>query len=163
MANHRAAALLIASLLVAVAVADARFAAKHYNARFAANAKHHNARFTIHRDARGGRHAEAAQHTLINYSNANELRPMKIIWQTIRSNLLEKLMVSLAVLVVSDAPAVPALSCSTVHGVQEGETCFSVAQGAGLTQDDFLGFNPNINCKKVFVGQWVCLAAVPAA
>lgn len=57
------------------------------------------------------------------------------------------------------AAAVPSLSCSKVHGVQEEETCFSVAQGAGLTQDDFLGFNPNINCAKVFVGQWVCLAA----
>ena len=76
---------------------------------------------------------------------------------------MEKFLESLAVHFVSDAaPAVPALSCSKVHGVQEGETCFSVAQGSGLTQDDFLGFNPNINCKKVFVGQWVCLAAVPA-
>ncbi|RLM91470.1 uncharacterized protein C2845_PM08G27620 [Panicum miliaceum] len=61
-----------------------------------------------------------------------------------------------------DAAAVPALSCSKVHGVQAGETCFAVAQAAGLTQDVFLGFNPNINCEKVFVGQWVCLAATSA-
>ncbi|CAO2197368.1 unnamed protein product [Urochloa humidicola] len=61
------------------------------------------------------------------------------------------------------AAAVPALSCSKVHGVQQGETCFSIAQGSGLTQDDFLGSNPNINCQKIFVGQWVCLAASPIA
>ncbi|PAN28132.1 hypothetical protein GQ55_5G134100 [Panicum hallii var. hallii] len=103
MANHRAAALLtIASLLVAVALADARL--------------------TVHLDALGrGR-----------------------------------------VYFASDAAAVPALSCSEVHGVKAGETCSSVAQAAGLTQDVFLGFNPNINCEKVFVGQWVCLAATSA-
>ncbi|XP_062208618.1 uncharacterized protein LOC133910117 [Phragmites australis] len=96
MANHGTAALLIASLLVAVAVADARL--------------------TVHRDALGG-------------------------------------------YVAMDAATVPALTCSKVHGVQVGETCLSVAQTAGLTQKQFLGFNPNINCEKVFVGQWVCLAA----
>jgi hypothetical protein len=71
-------------------------------------------------------------------------------------------MKSLAVYFASDAAAVPALSCSEVHGVKAGETCSSVAQAAGLTQDVFLGFNPNINCEKVFVGQWVCLAATSA-
>ncbi|CAL4947102.1 unnamed protein product [Urochloa decumbens] len=99
MANHRAAALLIASLLVAVAIADARL--------------------TIHHDVHGA-------------------------------------------FFVNDVAAVPALTCRKVHGVKTGETCSSVAQGAGLTQDDFLGFNPNINCEKVFVGQWVCLAATSA-
>ncbi|KAJ1285718.1 hypothetical protein BS78_03G298400 [Paspalum vaginatum] len=101
MANHGAAALLIASLLVAVAVAGAE------------------ARLAVHRDARGG-------------------------------------------YVAVDVAAAPSLSCNQVHGVQVGETCFSVAQAAGLTQDQFLGFNPNINCEKVFVGQWVCLRATTA-
>ena len=68
----------------------------------------------------------------------------------------------LAVYFASDAAAVPALSCSKVHGVQAGETCFTVAQAEGLTQDVFLSFNPNINCQSVFVGQWVCLAATSA-
>ncbi|TVU34872.1 hypothetical protein EJB05_16727, partial [Eragrostis curvula] len=100
MANHHGAALLmIASLLVAASLADARF--------------------TVHRDEFGA-------------------------------------------YVVSDVAAVPALSCSKVHGVQVGETCSSVAESAGLTQEQFLGFNPNINCLKVFVGQWVCLAATSA-
>ncbi|WVZ68587.1 hypothetical protein U9M48_017512 [Paspalum notatum var. saurae] len=100
MANHGAAALLIASLLVAVAVAGA------------------DARLTIHRDALGGYKVRVA--------------------------------------------VVPPLSCNQVHGVQENETCFSVAQAAGLTQEQFLRFNPNINCATVFIGQWVCLDATAA-
>ena len=51
------------------------------------------------------------------------------------------------------------LTCNKVHGVQAGETCCSVGEGAGLTQDQFLGFNPNLCCEKLFVGQWVCLEA----
>ena len=69
--------------------------------------------------------------------------------------------VQIAGYVVKDVKA-PALTCNTVHGVQVAETCFSVAQSAGLTQEQFLGFNPNINCEKVFVGQWVCLDATAA-
>ncbi|KAF8766123.1 hypothetical protein HU200_007620 [Digitaria exilis] len=107
MANHRAAALLIASLLVAVAIADARL--------------------TLHYDAHGrGRCSSTAAYF------------------------------------VSDAAKVPALTCSEVHAVKVGETCFSIAQAAGLTQDQFLSFNPNINCEKVFIGQWVCIAATSA-
>ena len=64
---------------------------------------------------------------------------------------------------VVDVAAAPDLTCNTVRGVQADETCFSVAQGAGLTQDQFLGFNPNINCAKIFVGQWVCLDATTSA
>ncbi|BAB92550.1 hypothetical protein [Oryza sativa Japonica Group] len=98
MANHGAAALaIIASLLVAVTLADARLTAHH------------------------------------------------------------------GYVVVEDVKApVPALTCNKVHGVQASETCFSVSQSAGLTQDQFLAFNPNINCAKVFVGQWVCLDAAAA-
>ncbi|KAF0917164.1 hypothetical protein E2562_016960 [Oryza meyeriana var. granulata] len=61
-----------------------------------------------------------------------------------------------------DVKAPVALSCNKVHGVQTSETCFSVSQSAGLTQEQFLAFNPNINCAKVFVGQWVCLDATAA-
>jgi hypothetical protein len=51
------------------------------------------------------------------------------------------------------------LTCNKAHGVQEGETCYCLAQGMGLTLDDFLGFNPNICCDNLFIGQWVCLNA----
>ncbi|KAM0838675.1 hypothetical protein ACQ4PT_060836 [Festuca glaucescens] len=98
MANHAAAALLIASLLVAVVLADARVAVQ------------------VQRDIVGG------------YA----------------------------------VKAVPALKCNEVHQVQTDDTCSSVAAGAGLTDAQFLGFNPNINCLKVFIGQWVCLDASSA-
>ncbi|KAM3333003.1 hypothetical protein ACQJBY_028231 [Aegilops geniculata] len=60
------------------------------------------------------------------------------------------------------AKAVPALTCNKVNAVQSGDTCSSIAEGAGLAQEDFLGFNPNINCVKIFLGQWVCLDASAA-
>ncbi|KAE8798531.1 hypothetical protein D1007_26207 [Hordeum vulgare] len=60
------------------------------------------------------------------------------------------------------AKAVPALTCSQVNAVQAGDTCSSIAESGGLTQDQFLGFNPNINCVKIFLGQWVCLDASAA-
>ncbi|OEL25221.1 hypothetical protein BAE44_0013760 [Dichanthelium oligosanthes] len=103
MANHHgAAALLIASLLVAaVTLADARLSVQH-------------------RDTLGG------------YVTVGAVR----------------------------LPVSPELVCTMVYGVQERhETCFALAQAAGLTLKRFLSFNPNINCKKVFIGQWVCLAA----
>ncbi|XP_044974042.1 uncharacterized protein LOC123441945 [Hordeum vulgare subsp. vulgare] len=61
-----------------------------------------------------------------------------------------------------DLHAVPALTCSQVNAVQAGDTCSSIAESGGLTQDQFLGFNPNINCVKIFLGQWVCLDASAA-
>ncbi|KAF7031101.1 hypothetical protein CFC21_042478 [Triticum aestivum] len=62
----------------------------------------------------------------------------------------------------SDAKAVAALTCSKVQGLKAGETCFSVALLGGLTLESFLVFNPNVDCGKTFVGQWVCLRATTA-
>ncbi|EMS54444.1 hypothetical protein CFC21_036430 [Triticum aestivum] len=101
MANHGVAALLIASLLVAVTLADARITVN------------------VQRDSINGGYA-------------------------------------------ANKKAVPALTCNKVSAVQQGETCSSLAEDAGLTQEDFLGFNPNINCVRIFVGQWVCLDASSA-
>jgi hypothetical protein len=53
----------------------------------------------------------------------------------------------------------PELTCNKGHKVKEGETCCSVREGAGLTEDQFLGFNPNLCCEKLFVGRWICLEA----
>ncbi|XP_044977295.1 uncharacterized protein LOC123444583 [Hordeum vulgare subsp. vulgare] len=103
MANHGAAALLIASLLVvAVTLADARVTVMQ-----------------LQRDSINGGYA-------------------------------------------ANKKAVPALTCNKVSAVQQGETCSSLAEDSGLTQEDFLGFNPNINCARIFVGQWVCLDASSA-
>jgi hypothetical protein len=103
MANHGAAALLMASLLLAVTLADAR----------------------ITLQVQGGSMKEG---------NA----------------------------AMTFVKTVPALTCNKVRGFQAGDTCFDVAVGAGLTQAQFLSFNPNLNCLKVFVGQWVCLHASSA-
>ncbi|XP_072149652.1 secreted LysM effector LysM1-like [Setaria viridis] len=60
------------------------------------------------------------------------------------------------------APLGSLLTCTKAYGVKERETCFAVAQATGLTLDQFLSFNPNINCHNLFIGQWVCVAAVTA-
>ncbi|KAL6908218.1 hypothetical protein ACP4OV_002388 [Aristida adscensionis] len=72
------------------------------------------------------------------------------------------LVVAIAVADVQATPISTGLVCSKVHGVQAGETCFAVAKAARLTLQQFLAFNPNINCNKLFVGQWICLAAAEA-
>jgi hypothetical protein len=46
--------------------------------------------------------------------------------------------------------------------VKERETCFAVAEATGLSLKKFRSFNPNINCRSLFIGQWVCLDAVSA-
>ena len=81
---------------------------------------------------------------------------------SVHSLTLESVLLTVFAVHEEAVAAVPTLSCSKVHGVQAGETCFTVAQAEGLTQDVFLSFNPNINCQSVFVGQWVCLAATSA-
>ncbi|KAL7242577.1 hypothetical protein ACSBR1_015038 [Camellia fascicularis] len=54
-----------------------------------------------------------------------------------------------------------AASCETVVGVESGDTCISIAKASQLTTDFFLSINPNVNCKELFVGQWVCVAGSP--
>ena len=73
----------------------------------------------------------------------------------------------IAVITLADAhrpaPAASPLICKKAYGVKQHETCFAVAQATGLPLKQFLLFNPNINCDNLFIGQWVCLAAVPGA
>ncbi|CAD6236496.1 unnamed protein product [Miscanthus lutarioriparius] len=135
MANHRAAAalLLIASLFMAVAISGA------------------DARPTVRRDAHGqGYLADAEAPTVSNAEptcdncGAPEPKTEPPTCSTCESPKPEP---------------ESELTCNKVHGVQTGETCCSVGEGAGLTQDQFLGFNPNLCCEKLFVGQWVCLEA----
>ncbi|KAK2985929.1 hypothetical protein RJ640_008145 [Escallonia rubra] len=47
--------------------------------------------------------------------------------------------------------------CSKVHGAQIGDTCFSVAKTFNLTTEDFNGINPNLDCTRIFVGEWLCV------
>ncbi|KAK1368499.1 LysM domain-containing protein [Heracleum sosnowskyi] len=56
---------------------------------------------------------------------------------------------------IAEAPA--ALICDLVFGVNSGDTCFSIAQGFGLSSGEFESINPNVNCAALFVGQWICV------
>ncbi|KAL0362329.1 UNVERIFIED_CONTAM: hypothetical protein Scaly_1188100 [Sesamum calycinum] len=47
--------------------------------------------------------------------------------------------------------------CNGVHGAVSGDTCSTVAQEFGLSLQDFMNINPNINCDVIFVGQWLCV------
>ncbi|XVF37684.1 hypothetical protein REPUB_Repub20aG0030900 [Reevesia pubescens] len=48
-------------------------------------------------------------------------------------------------------------NCLSVYGQKEGDTCFSITQSFNLTSDFFSEINPNLNCDKIFVGQWLCV------
>ncbi|XP_059284716.1 lysM domain-containing protein ARB_03442-like [Lycium ferocissimum] len=50
-----------------------------------------------------------------------------------------------------------ALICSKIYGANIGDTCFSVMQQFSMTAEAFTTFNPNLNCDKMFVGEWICL------
>ncbi|AES90425.1 putative LysM domain-containing protein [Medicago truncatula] len=63
----------------------------------------------------------------------------------------------LLITMFSTAPTAGFPICSTIHGVQVGETCFSIIQKFAIEQPLFLRLNPNINCSGIFVGQWVCV------
>ncbi|KAL4188949.1 hypothetical protein AMTRI_Chr08g162970 [Amborella trichopoda] len=49
------------------------------------------------------------------------------------------------------------LDCDKVFVVRQNDTCFSVTQLFNLTQTVYEGLNPNLNCDKLFVGQWLCI------
>ncbi|CAH1423521.1 unnamed protein product [Lactuca virosa] len=49
------------------------------------------------------------------------------------------------------------LVCNEIYGTQVGDTCFSIIEAFHLTASTFNTFNPNLNCQKVFVGEWLCI------
>ncbi|OVA08002.1 Peptidoglycan-binding lysin domain [Macleaya cordata] len=48
--------------------------------------------------------------------------------------------------------------CEFVVGVQSGDTCFDITQKFNTTAEFFTEINPNLQCDKLFVGQWLCVA-----
>ncbi|OIT36753.1 PREDICTED: lysM domain-containing protein ARB_03442-like [Nicotiana attenuata] len=50
-----------------------------------------------------------------------------------------------------------ALICSKIYGANIGDTCFSIIQNFSVTPEAFTTFNPNLNCNKMFVGEWICI------
>ncbi|PON81923.1 LysM domain containing protein [Trema orientale] len=49
------------------------------------------------------------------------------------------------------------LTCNSVYGVQSGDTCAGVIQMFSLDAVFFSVINPNLNCDKIFAGQWLCV------
>ncbi|KAK1303794.1 G-type lectin S-receptor-like serine/threonine-protein kinase SD1-29 [Acorus calamus] len=47
--------------------------------------------------------------------------------------------------------------CFTVYGVESGDTCFFIGQEFNLTAAEFGAINPNLECDKLFPGQWLCV------
>ncbi|KAF8876142.1 hypothetical protein BD779DRAFT_1475747 [Infundibulicybe gibba] len=51
--------------------------------------------------------------------------------------------------------------CQTVHVVTPGETCATIAAGAGISFDTLRANNANVNsdCSNIFPGEALCIAA----
>ncbi|KAK1303802.1 hypothetical protein QJS10_CPB11g01011 [Acorus calamus] len=47
--------------------------------------------------------------------------------------------------------------CFSVYGVESGDTCFFIGQEFNLTAAEFGAINPNLECDKLFPGQWLCV------
>ncbi|KAH7415910.1 hypothetical protein KP509_14G065600 [Ceratopteris richardii] len=55
-------------------------------------------------------------------------------------------------------PSPPAGSC-TLYTVKSGDTCYDISQENGVSLEDFLSWNPGINCNNLQIGQEVCISA----
>ncbi|KAF5727019.1 hypothetical protein HS088_TW22G00705 [Tripterygium wilfordii] len=47
--------------------------------------------------------------------------------------------------------------CKAVGMVEIGDTCIDIANTLGLAQDKFMALNPDLDCKKLSIGQWLCI------
>ncbi|KAL8188727.1 hypothetical protein R6Q57_029747 [Mikania cordata] len=57
-------------------------------------------------------------------------------------------------------PMLPTLVCDKIYGTLPEDTCFSIIETFKLTTASFTAFNPNLNCDKIFVGEWLCIDAI---
>ncbi|PWA54509.1 Peptidoglycan-binding lysin domain-containing protein [Artemisia annua] len=49
------------------------------------------------------------------------------------------------------------LVCNKIYGTHVEDTCLSIIQDFHLTEVAFNAVNPNLNCNKLFVGEWLCI------
>ncbi|CAI9292672.1 unnamed protein product [Lactuca saligna] len=52
---------------------------------------------------------------------------------------------------------IPVPFCSSVISVKNGDTCFGIAQKFKMSSEFFDIINPNLNCNKLFIGEWICV------
>jgi hypothetical protein len=50
---------------------------------------------------------------------------------------------------------------SHAHQIQQGETCWSIANMHGIAVDELLGANSDLKCDSLWVGATVCVPAMP--
>ncbi|KAF1819303.1 carbohydrate-binding module family 50 protein [Dissoconium aciculare CBS 342.82] len=53
-------------------------------------------------------------------------------------------------------------SCRTFHLVTSGDTCYAIAQAAGISLNDFYGWNPSVgsSCGSLWQGYYVCISQI---
>ncbi|KAL8192519.1 hypothetical protein R6Q57_027704 [Mikania cordata] len=51
-------------------------------------------------------------------------------------------------------------TCTSVVGVKSGDSCFAITQAFKLSAGFFDYINPNLNCNKLFVGEWICVDGI---
>ncbi|PHT43284.1 hypothetical protein CQW23_17309 [Capsicum baccatum] len=50
--------------------------------------------------------------------------------------------------------------CRNIYAAEAGDTCESLIESFNLKAEDFSNLNPNLNCEKIFVGEWLCINGV---
>ncbi|KAM3222056.1 hypothetical protein P3L10_021326 [Capsicum annuum] len=50
--------------------------------------------------------------------------------------------------------------CRNTYAAEAGDTCESLIEFFNLKAEDFSNLNPNLNCEKIFVGEWLCINGV---
>uniref|UniRef100_A0A1I7V2B3 LysM domain-containing protein n=1 Tax=Caenorhabditis tropicalis TaxID=1561998 RepID=A0A1I7V2B3_9PELO len=48
-------------------------------------------------------------------------------------------------------------SCRTDHKIRPGDTCFNIWTSNGLSQMQFMDWNPNVDCDRLQIGKHVCI------
>ncbi|CAN4104895.1 unnamed protein product [Withania somnifera] len=49
--------------------------------------------------------------------------------------------------------------CNSIYAAQTGDTCESLIETFNLKAEEFNSINPNLDCDKIFVGEWICANA----
>lgn len=66
--------------------------------------------------------------------------------------------------VATPTPIQPGMngSCDGFHLVSSGDSCYGIAQNAGITLDQFYAWNPTVgtSCSSLWLGYYVCISLI---
>ncbi|KAI4371689.1 hypothetical protein MLD38_010012 [Melastoma candidum] len=54
------------------------------------------------------------------------------------------------------------MECGFLYNVKSGDLCHNLIRKFNITMAAFLTINPNLDCQKLFVGQWLCVQEAKA-